>query len=71
MVAAGSRRPLHEVSKLTAGQWLRQRFAGLLERFDRFVDELAEFGEDLLGIAAVATAVEQLRATADEARVFV
>jgi hypothetical protein len=66
-----SGRPLHEVSKLTAGKRLRQWFPGRFQRFDRLFDEVAEFGKDLLGIVAMAAAVEQLWAATDEAVVFV
>ena len=50
---------------------MRQWLPSLFERLDRLVDKLAEFREYLFGIVAVATAIEQLRAAADEAVVFI
>ena len=67
----GSRAPLHQVSELAPRERVRQWLPSLFERLDRLVDKLAEFREHLFGIVAVATAIEQLRAAADEAVVFI
>jgi hypothetical protein len=62
---------LQGVDELTAGQWLGKRFALAFVHLDVVLDDLAQLGENRLGILPVAATVEQLRATADKTMVLV
>ena len=69
--SGASRTSLHELHELAAGEGLRQRLTGLLQRFNRLFDHFTEFDEHLRGIVAIGSAVHQLWTGADEALVFV